>query len=234
MGGGPAKAIANVTLQAAGALQVAGPVIVLANANNLGSGNLDAIADVDLTGNNVTVADNVVVQAAIAGRVAHSALADANLVLDAASALEINGNVTVAALANLSRGGSVSAHELTELGGSNVTVAGAIDVEALANDGGSGGQWPRRCSMFGQWQLRVSLVNAFPLVASSILVRSRAGPAPTMGAAVLRRAWSTLLLKISGWAKLPAPSTYRPMLITLVVFRRAPAGSRHRPTLIWR
>ena len=82
MGGGPAKAIANVTLQAAGALQVAGPVIVLANANNLGSGNLDAIADVDLTGNNVTVAGNVVVQATVAGRVAHSALADANLVLD--------------------------------------------------------------------------------------------------------------------------------------------------------
>jgi filamentous hemagglutinin family protein len=138
MGGGPAKAIANVTLQAAGALQVAGPIIVLANANNLGSGNLDAIADVDLTGNNVTVAGNVVVQAAIAGRVAHTALADANLVLDAASAVEINGNVTVAALANLSRADSVSAHELTELGGSNVTVAGAIDVEALASDGGSG------------------------------------------------------------------------------------------------
>src|SRR5206468_8141622 len=51
----------------------------------------------------------------------------------------IDGNVTVTALANLSSATSVAAHTLTELTGSNVTVAGAIDIEALASDRGSGG-----------------------------------------------------------------------------------------------
>ena len=149
MGGGPAKAIANVTSPRQPVhCKSPVPIIVLANANNLGSVNLDAIADVDLTGNNVTVAGNVVVQAAIAGRVAHSALADANLLLTAASAVQINGNVDVAALANLSSADVVAAHAVTELGGNDVTVNGGVNVEALASDRGSGKQRHPHWSVF--------------------------------------------------------------------------------------
>ena len=128
-------------------------------------------------GKNVTDTGNVDVQATIAGRVAHSVLADANLLLTAASAAQINGNVTVAALANLSRAGLVSAHALTELGGNNVTVTGAVNVEALANDRGSG-----KAAASALVSIQGTEIRAFSVfLPTSILARSRIGPAPSGG-----------------------------------------------------
>jgi hypothetical protein len=101
-------------------------------------GNLSAIGGVDLAGNNVTDTGNVIVQATVAGRVGHSVLTDANLAIEAASAAQINGNVAVAALADLTSAALVAAHAMTDAGGNFVAVSGAVNVEALASDRGNG------------------------------------------------------------------------------------------------
>jgi len=138
LGPGAQQASADIHIAAGNDIVLHG-LTDLASVQSRGKGgNLTAIGDVNLAGNNVTDTGNVTVQATVAGRVAHSVLSDANLVLQAASATQINGNVAVAALADLSSADLVAAHAMTDVGGNNVTVSGDVNVEALASDRGSG------------------------------------------------------------------------------------------------
>ena len=138
-GKGSQQASAGVKITAGNDLILHG-LTDLASVQSRGKGsNLVAVADVDLTGHDVTDTGNMTVLASVAGRTAHAVSANADLSLQAASDLRIDGNLALAAAADLSKADSIAAHGLANLGaGNNMTVNGAIDVEALGSDRGLG------------------------------------------------------------------------------------------------
>jgi hypothetical protein len=138
-GKGTQQASAGIHITAGNLLTLHG-LTDLASVQSRGPGaNLTAIADVGLAGHDVTDSGNMTILASLAGHAGQAVAGDADLILQAASNLTIDGNLTLLAAASFAKAGSVLAHGTANIGAGHMTVNGAIVVAASALNAGKGG-----------------------------------------------------------------------------------------------